>query len=139
MLVIAIPFGEGLLEDGSPKCTSFFDRCKQSVIFSIVAFYNRDGIVYHDSHGEAEHVQIHSVQAIGTLFILVIQEQFLNASWCLSDGSNSANKPVIADPCVLHVLNFDSILAEKRLFSIIFARSLPIDTLSRLDDRHFAV
>ncbi len=91
MEIVAVSFGECLLQDGHPD-GSIFSKLGEGrsvdLLTLFILFDGRNSVVDNDSVGDTETHEVDSVDARFVELSLHVEEDFLHARGCLSDSSS---------------------------------------------------
>ena len=119
--------GEGLLEDGTPEGLILRD-CGEEGSIATSLLCKRQVVIDDDRVGQTEGEEVHSVDTVGTQFVVRVDENLLHAAWNFSESGSTRDEPAIAEITLNHIFVVDAIGAEKSVSVVIdFRDSLPID------------
>lgn len=78
--------------------------------------------------GQTEGEEVHSVDSVGTDFVVRVDENLLHAAWNFSENGSTRDKPAIADITLNHIFVLDASGAEKSVSVVVDIRDpLPSD------------
>ena len=112
VLVVSVVLGEGLLEDGTPEALILRDRGKEGSV-STAIIIKRKVVVDNDCVGQAEGVEVYSVDAVGTDGVIRVEENLLHAAWNLSENRSARHEPAVADGALADIFVSDASGAEE--------------------------
>ena len=133
MLVVSVVLGPGLLHDGHPKTLIFAMRSHRGL-----AFKDWKIVVDNNGVGQAHSEEVHGVDTI--VAALVINEEFLNAAWFLSNGRGTRKEPAVTERTLNHVSWYDTLVSKESVGGVEgFPNSLPCDAGSDFLECHLVL
>jgi hypothetical protein len=89
VLVVAVVLGEGFLDDRTNDGFVWSNLSIDCSEFAIPSCLKREHVVDNDCVGDAEGVELKSVDSGVAYFVLLVQEDLLHAAWDFGQGRSS--------------------------------------------------